>query len=207
MIAEKGAGETRAPFFISAIRTVVGKETSGMHFPNLGYLERVDLATLWTGEPPGFAPWIVDPRRIGMLGGALGLRLKPVVGTLDAGPDRVGLVCRDAGTGTAVAVEAQLGESDRARLGALLSRAEAAGAPAAVWLAERLIPEHRAALGALNRIFRGAEGYFGVEMGLWRIGDSPLAPRFASVTEPAGWPQPEPRPRRGRYPRRILGGR
>ena len=178
-----------------------------MHPTRLGHLERVDLATLWNDGPPDFAAWIVDPRRIGMLGRALGLRLEPIMGTLEAGPDRVGLVCRDAGAGTAVAVEAQPGESDRARLGALLSRAETAGAPAAVWLAERLIPEHRAVLDSLNRIFRGAEGYFGVEMGLWRIGDSPMAPRFAAVAGPAGWPLPQTRPRRGRYPCRVLGGR
>ncbi len=132
MIAVKGAGETRAPFFMPAIRTLGRKETR-MHPPKLGRLERVDLATLGNDGPRGFAAWLVDPRRIGMLDDALGLRLAPLAGTLEAGPDRAGFLCRDAATGAAVAVGAQLGESDRACLGALLARAEAAGAPAAVW--------------------------------------------------------------------------
>ena len=204
MIAAKGAGETRAPFFMPAIRTLRRKETR-MHPPELGRLERIDLETLWEDEPSGFAPWFADPERLRILDDALGLRLAPVAGTLEAGPDRAGFLCRDAVTGAAVAVGAQLGESDRACLGALLARAEAAGAPAAVWLAERLSPEHRAVIHALNRIGRGADGYFGVEMGLWRIDDSPAAPGFAAVAEPAGWPLPAARPRRGRYPCRAIG--
>ncbi len=183
MIAAKGAGETRAPFFMPAIRTLGRKETR-MHPPELGRLERIDLETLWEREPSGFAPWFADPERLRMLDDALGLRLAPVAGTLEAGPDRAGFLCRDAVTGAAVAV----------------------GAPAAVWLAERLIPEHRAVIHALNRIGRGADGYFGVEMGLWRIDDSPAAPGFAAVAEPAGWPLPAARPRRGRYPCRTIGG-
>ena len=197
MIAAKGAGETRAPFFMPAIRTLGRKEYRIVYPRTLGHLERIDLETLWEREPSGFAPWFADPERLRMLDDALGLRLAPVAGTLEAGPDRTGFLCRDAVTGAAVAVGAQLGESDRACLGALLVRAEAAGAPAAVWLAERLIPEHRAVIHALNRIGRGADGYFGVEMGLWRIDDSPAAPGFAAVAEPAGWPLPVPGDRRG----------
>ena len=48
----------------------------------LGCLERVDLETRWDGEPSGFAPWFLDPDRLGMLGDALGLRLEPVPGPL-----------------------------------------------------------------------------------------------------------------------------
>ena len=128
-----------------------------MHRPNLGYLERVDLATLWKDEPPGFAPWFADPDRLAMLG-----------------------------------------------------RAAEAGAPVAVWLAERFGPEHRAVLDSLNRRGRGTEGYFGVEMGLWRIDDSPVAPRFDVVAAPDGGRGPGPLtetgPRRYRHPCRILAG-
>ncbi len=179
-----------------------------MHRPNLGYLERVDLATLWKDEPPGFAPWFADPDRLAMLGRALRLRLSPVTGSLAAGPESIGLLCRDAGTGAAVAIEGRLGETDHAGLGALLSRAAEAGAPVAVWLAERFGPEHRAVLDSLNRRGRGTEGYFGVEMGLWRIDDSPVAPRFDVVAAPDGWRGPGPLtetgPRRYRHPCRVL---
>ena len=160
---------------MAAIGTNGRKEYRIVYPRTLGHLERIDLETLWEREPSGFAPWFADPERLRMLDDALGLRLAPVAGTLEAGPDRAGFLCRDAVTGAAVA----------------------AGAPAAVWLAERLIPEHRGVIHALNRIGRGADGYFGVEMGLWRIDDSPAAPGFAAVAEPAPGPLPVPGDRRG----------
>ena len=61
-----------------------------MPYPALGCLERVDLETRWDGEPSDFAPWFLDPDRLRMLGGTLGLGLEPVLGALTAGPARAG---------------------------------------------------------------------------------------------------------------------
>ena len=196
-IAEKGAGEIPAPFLTAAIGFIGKTEYRNMHYRTLGRLERVDLETLWNDEPSGFAPWFVDPDRLRMLGSALGLRLEPAVGTLTAGADRVGLVCRDAGTGSTVAIKSQLGESGHAPFGALLVRATECRAPIAVWLAERFTEEHRAVLERLSRTGKRKIGFLGVEMGLWRIGDSPVAPRFDVVAEPEGWPRPDPLPEKG----------
>lgn len=184
-----------------------------MAYRRTGYLERVDLETLWDNGPSGFAPWLVDTDRLRRLGTALGLQLEPELGTLQAGPGRAGLVCGDAstGAGAAVAIEGQLGESDPAHIGALLVRAAECRASTAVWLAERFAKEHRDVLGCLNRDAGGATVFLGVEMGLWRIDDSPLALRFNVVVGPDGWPvhgpPPGTGPRRGRYPCRILAGR
>lgn len=182
-----------------------------MAYRRTGYLERVDLETFWDDEPSGFAPWFVDADRLRELGAALGVGLEPVMGTLEAGPGRAGLVCTDTDTRAAVAIESQLGESDPAHIGALLVRAAECRASTAVWLAERFAEEHRHVLGCLNRDAGGATVFLGVEMGLWRIGDSRAALRFHVVVGPDGWPvhgpPPGTGPRRGRYPCRVLAGR
>ena len=206
MIAAKGAKGHPGALFVGRDSPPIGKkEHRAMTHPQLGRLERVDLATRWTGEACGFAPWFLDPDRLRRLGDALGLRLEPLPGALTAGPRRAGLACRDAG-GSIAAIESQRGESGNAHLGALLVRAAESRAETAIWVAERFAREHREILECLNRAGAGKTGFFAVEMGLWRIGDSRPALRFDIVAAPQLWLPPEPVHRRGRFPCLVLAG-
>ena len=56
-----------------------------------------------------------------------------------------------------------------------------------VWLAERFRDEHRAALDWLNEITHEDSRFFGLEIELWQIGDSPAAPKFNIVSKPNDW--------------------
>jgi hypothetical protein len=47
--------------------------------------------------------------------------------------------------------------------------------------------EHRAALDWLNEVTRENINFFGLEVELWRIGDSMAAPKFNVVSEPNDW--------------------
>ena len=48
-------------------------------------------------------------------------------------------------------------------------------------------PEHLAALRFLNENTTDDLSFFGVQVELWRIGDSPLAPKFEVVVKPDDW--------------------
>ena len=50
--------------------------------------------------------------------------------------------------------------------------------------------EHRAALDWLNEIVSDKIRFFGIEIELWRIGDSPTAPKFNIVSKPNDWTKP-----------------
>lgn len=65
----------------------------------------------------------------------------------------------------------------------------AAGLQAAiiVWVSARFTDEHRAALDWLNNITQDEFAFFGVEVELWRIGESVAAPRFNIVSKPNAW--------------------
>ncbi len=158
-----------------------------MTYPRFGDWHRVGFDTLLDGDRSRFATWFAEPDRLRCLGTALGYRFAPATGTLVPGRDRAGLICRDTDSGAVVAVEAQLGETRHDCFGRLLVRADQSDTDASVWLAERFIPEHRFAIEMLNR---GAHGHFAVEMGLWRIDDSPPALRFDVVASPKGWRGP-----------------
>ncbi len=56
-----------------------------------------------------------------------------------------------------------------------------------VWIAERFTDEHRAALDWLNELGNERLRCFGLEIELWRIGTSPIAPKFNVVSEPNDW--------------------
>ena len=56
-----------------------------------------------------------------------------------------------------------------------------------IWIAESFRPEHIAALQYLNDNTTDDLRFFGVQIELWRIGDSPLAPKFEVVVKPNDW--------------------
>jgi hypothetical protein len=56
-----------------------------------------------------------------------------------------------------------------------------------IWIAEHFTEEHRAAIDWLNRITDKEFNFFGVEIELIKIGDSPAAPMFNVIAKPNGW--------------------
>ena len=56
-----------------------------------------------------------------------------------------------------------------------------------VWIAALFTEEHRATLDWLNRITDESFRFFALEVELWRIGESPAAPKFNVVSKPNNW--------------------
>lgn len=158
-----------------------------MNDQSLGRLQRVDLRTIWTSEPAGFTPWLAKPANLEILGETLGLELEPESVEKEVGSFRADIVCKDIGTDSSVLIENQLEQTDHDHLGKLLTYAAGLQAVTVVWLAERFRDEHRAALDWLNEITQQDSRFFGLEIELWRIGDSPAAPKFNIVSMPNDW--------------------
>jgi hypothetical protein len=103
------------------------------------------------------------------------------------GPFRADLLCRDSNTETYVLVENQLEQTDHLHLGQLMTYAAGLDAVRIIWIAHKFNEEHRAALDWLNRITDEGFNFFGIEVELWKIGDSAPAPRFNIVAKPNNW--------------------
>lgn len=84
-------------------------------------------------------------------------------------------------------IENQLERTDHTHLGQLLTYAAGLHAVTIVWLAQRFTDDHRAALDWLNECTSQNINFFGLEIELWRIGDSPVAPKFNVVSQPNNW--------------------
>ena len=153
----------------------------------LGRLERVELRKAWANEAADFTPWLSEPQNMKLLGDSIGLELELEAQEAGVGPFRADILCRDTATGHYVLVENQLERTDHTHLGQLLTYAAGLDAVTIVWIAERFTEEHRAALDWLNSVTEDGVDFFALEVELWKIGESPWAPKLNLVSKPNEW--------------------
>jgi len=160
-------------------------ESAGM--ASLGRLERVDLRNIWISEAMDFTPWLAKPDNLCVLAEAVGMELEIEAQERSVGPFRADILCKNVNSDHWVLIENQLERTDHLHLGQLLTYAAGLQAVTIVWVAARFTDEHRAALDWLNEITDDRFAFFGLEVELWRIGDSPAAPKFNVVSKPNDW--------------------
>lgn len=153
----------------------------------LGRLTKVELRDVWLSEAGQFTPWLAREENLAILGEALGTDLELEAQEKAVGPFRADILCKDIGTSAWVLIENQLERTDHTHLGQLLTYASGLEAVTIVWIAARFTEEHRSTLDWLNKITDESFRFFGVEVELWRIGSSPVAPRFNLVSKPNDW--------------------
>lgn len=154
---------------------------------SLGRLVRADLRDAWLGEATDFTPWLAHPDNIALLGETIGIELEVESQEKNVGPFRADILCRDTIDNHYVLIENQLERTDHGHLGQLLTYAAGLEAVTIIWVASRFTDEHRAALDWLNNATTSGFNFFGLEVELWRIGDSALAPKFNVVSQPNDW--------------------
>lgn len=158
-----------------------------MSEPVLGKFEKVDLKSVWETEAGGFTPWLAREENLVLLGEAIDVELELEATEKNVGPFRADILCKDTASGHWVLIENQLAKTDHTHLGQLLTYAAGLKAVTIVWIAAPFTEEHRAALNWLNEITDDTFNFFGLEVELWRIGDSPPAPKFNIISQPNDW--------------------
>lgn len=153
----------------------------------LGRLRKAGLRDAWGSESGDFTPWLAQAENLELLGEAIGIQLECTAQEKGVGPFRADLLCKDTATENWVLIENQLERTDHSHLGQLLTYAAGLEAVTIVWVAERFTEEHRAALDWLNEHTAEKINFFGLEIELWRIDDSPPAPKFNVVCKPNEW--------------------
>lgn len=153
---------------------------------NLGKLERISLRKAWAHEAGEFTPWLAQVDNLILLAETLGIDELELVGTEHpVGDFKVDILCSD--NGGKVIIENQLEKTNHTHLGQILTYAAGVGARKVIWVAESFRTEHVAALEFLNQHTTDELDFFAVEIELWRIGDSPMAPSFNVVVKPNDW--------------------
>lgn len=153
---------------------------------SLSKLVRVPLREAWKHEANDFTPWLAETDNLNALADALGVSELVRVATEHwVGDFKVDILCTDGDE--QVIIENQLEKTNHSHLGQIITYAAGVGAKKVIWVAESFRPEHSAALQFLNDNTTDDLNFFAVEVELWRIGDSPLAPKFEVVVKPNEW--------------------
>lgn len=160
-----------------------------MAIPLLGTLKRIEnLKEVWEHEATSFTPWLALEENIGLIAEAVGLEeLSVEAQEKSVGPFRADILCKDLLNDRYVLIENQLERTDHTHLGQILTYAAGLGACTIVWIAKTFTDEHRAALDWLNEITDERFHFFGLEIELWRIGSSSIAPKFNVISKPNDW--------------------
>jgi hypothetical protein len=153
----------------------------------LGRLEKVELRSFWKKEDRDFTPWLAQEENIQLLSETIGIELEVQSQEEGVGPFRADILCMDTANNHFVLIENQLEKTDHTHLGQLMTYAAGLDAVSIVWIAQKFTEEHRAALDWLNRITDSTFNFFGIEIELFKIGDSAMAPLFNLVSKPNDW--------------------
>jgi len=154
---------------------------------NLGKLEAVELRDIWSHEATDFTPWLARDENIKLLSDAIRIELEVEGTERSVGAFNADILCKDTVNDNWVLIENQLEKTDHTHLGQLLTYAAGLKTVTIVWIAKKFTDEHRAALDWLNEITDDKFSFFGIEIELWRIGDSAIAPNFKLVSKPNDW--------------------
>lgn len=153
----------------------------------LGKLEKVDLKAIWENEAYNFTPWLAQKENLELLGDAIGIELELEAQEKNVGPFRADILCKNTSDESLVLIENQIERTDHKHLGQLLTYAAGLQSVVIVWVASKFTEEHRKALDWLNDITDERFSFFGLEVELWKIGNSPAAPKFNIVSQPNNW--------------------
>ena len=145
------------------------------------FQQTIDLRAIWPHEARDFTPWLAE--NLIFLAKPLGMDLEFEATEKRVGDFRADMLCRNRIDDTRVVIENQLNPSNHQHLGKVLTYAAGLDAATIIWIAEEFRPEHRDALNWLNRNTRAALRFFGVEITVYQIAESPYAPKFTVATE------------------------
>jgi hypothetical protein len=157
----------------------------------LGRLERLDLRSFWGEQLPDLTPWFVQ--NVDLLGQTLGIDITPMQSELQADHGAFNVLGTDA-LGRPIVIENRLEEADHNHLGELIMHASTLESAVIVWVSPRFDQESRRTLDWLNDRTDSKVDFFGVELGLVRIGRSLPAPVLDVVVQPRNWRKASRRP-------------
>lgn len=154
----------------------------------LGKIKQIkDIRSVWHHEARDFSKWLALDENLGQLSDAIGIDIVLEEREAPVGNFNVDLYATEEGTERRIIIENQLEDTNHDHLGKLITYASGKGAEVIVWIVKRARDEHRQAIEWLNQNTGVNIGFFLVEIELWQIDDSAIAPKFNVVERPNDW--------------------
>lgn len=154
----------------------------------LGQLKKAELRDAWNHEALDFTNWLAEEENLTLLSEELGIGNIHVLQTeANAGDFKIDILAEDEQTGSKIIIENQLEKTNHDHLGKILTYASSQDAKYIIWIAKEIRDEHKQAIDWLNEHTDGDINFFAVQIELWKIENSPLAPKFNIISKPNNW--------------------
>lgn len=154
---------------------------------SLGTIEEVDLREAWEHEATDFTNWLAEEENLSQLGNEIGIDLSLIGTEEDVGHFSADIFAKDAMDERKVIIENQLEPTDHDHLGKIITYASGLEAEIIIWIVQEGREEHQKAVDWLNNHTDEEFNFFLIEIELWQIEGSPMAPKFETVTKPNNW--------------------
>jgi len=146
----------------------------------IGKMEKVPLRDVWKREVKDFNNWLFE--NIEVLGEELDINLTAIEKEKKIGSFSADIIA-EGSTGDTVLIENQLEKTDHDHLGKILTYVSNLEAKKAIWISNEPRSEHERATEWLNELSSDIDFYL-VKIELYKIGDSPPAPKFTVIAGP-----------------------
>lgn len=154
----------------------------------LGKLEKIqDLRTVWKHEEYDFSTWLCQDENLNLLGETIGLDISLIEKEAKAGNFEIDIFAEETNTNKKIIIENQLEDTNHDHLGKIITYASVKSAEFIIWIVKKARDEHRQAIEWLNNHTDEDVNFFLLEIELWKIGNSPVAPKFNIVEQPNEW--------------------
>ena len=154
----------------------------------LGKLEKVkDLRSIWGREDTHFTSWLAEEDNLAILADEIGIEMELKGTEVPIGDFNADIVASQGDTDNIIVIENQLEKTNHDHLGKIITYASGLSAKIIIWIVKGVRDEHRQAIDWLNEHTDDNINIFLCKIELWKINDSPVAPKFQIVSSPNNW--------------------
>ena len=153
----------------------------------LGRLKKMPLRQGWEHEAHDFTAWLAEEENITLLGNELGIDITVLQKEAKVGNFTLDILAEDTNSEHKIIIENQLEPTDHDHLGKLLTYAAGYDARTVIWIAKDAREEHIKAVDWLNENTNEEVEFYLLQIELWQIDNSDLAPKFEILAKPNSW--------------------
>jgi len=153
----------------------------------LGKLEKIPLREAWKHEALNFTNWLAKPENLKLLSDEVGIDISLIQTEASVGKFSVDILAEEENTNRKIVIENQLESTDHDHLGKIITYASGFDAEMIIWIVKDVRDEHKQAIDWLNENTNEKVRFFAINIELWKIGNSDLAPKFNIISKPNNW--------------------
>lgn len=153
----------------------------------LGKLKKIPLREAWKHEALNFTNWLAQPENLQLLSDEVGIDISLIQTEASVGKFSVDILAEEENSNRKVVIENQLELTDHDHLGKIITYASGFDAETIIWIVKDVRDEHKQAIDWLNENTNEKVRFFAINIELWKIGDSNLAPKFNIISKPNNW--------------------